>query len=166
MLPMSVYWIHVVQGHYSSSEIQGSSHCLALLAGRRRTCSELCSLTPPPPASAEAIFLAASTFPSAQRSTLTVSWCSVLQRESSRTTEDASSWSLATPWRVLQWWESSHTLTHTQTEHRDVFKQYKPFTTQSKLALYVYLYSPCSMWTVTLVSEVGVSTVKPDLRVH
>lgn len=119
----TVYCVHVVQGCYGSHEIQcvklyekknekGSPHCLALIPGMHSTCSELCSLTPLSPASAEAIFLAASTFPSAQRSVLTVSWCSVLQQESSRTTGDVSLWSLATPWRVLPWWEIRHTRTH------------------------------------------------------
>ncbi len=88
---------------------------LSLVPGRCHTCSKLCSLTPLSPASTEAIFLAASTFPSARRSALTVSLWHVLQQESSRTTEDGSSWSLATPWKVLLWWDSCHTHTHTHT---------------------------------------------------
>lgn len=60
-------------------------------------CLKLCSLTALCPASAGVTFPAASTFPSARHSALMVSSCSARQRESSRTSEDVSLWSSATP---------------------------------------------------------------------
>lgn len=114
---------------------------MALVPSRCWTCSKLCSLTPVTPASAEAIFLAASTFPSAQRSALMGSLCSVLQQESSKTTEGVSSWSLVTPWRVLLWYGVTHTHTHTQ--HTWVYKHFLDIKMVYCNTVYIYIPKMC-----------------------
>lgn len=121
------------------------------------------SLTPLPPASTEATFLEASTFPSTRLLVRKMRWCSVPLQEASRAIEGVSLWSSATTWRVLLWWESSHP--HICVQHlsmRSIFTWRKYELTQkhnvsraeitidfSGYSIQFYLYSAKSQQTVT-----------------